>query len=313
MITSISGLIKKDIVHVYKHHWKQFLSIGVVIWLLLFLLNIFVGVSSYTHSFTDTLRDKLGIYFYIKDTAGQESLTYKKVIDLQSNLQKQGLKVMFSSKDDAMKFLEQKIPEVADNFDKFGIDNTLPSTLYVMFKNQSQYNIIKDVVLEYKDIILNNKDFEGSSIKEQENRTLWIINLTNFITTTSLVIIICIVLTIFILLVFLTRFFFHYFQKHVEIKNLLGGSSYEITKEFTLVNFITLAFGFGLALILMLVTWSSLGVYINQIFSIQLIDIVSQSSNRIVLIAFAAEIILFALFSFIYSYFYSVSVSKKIY
>ncbi|HCB52005.1 TPA: hypothetical protein DEP21_05605 [Patescibacteria group bacterium] len=135
-------------------------------------MNIFVGVSSYTHSFTDTLRDKLGIYFYIKDTAGQESLTYKKVIDLQSNLQKQGLKVMFSSKDDAMKFLEQKIPEVADNFDKFGIDNTLPSTLYVMFKNQSQYNIIKDVVLEYKDIILNNKDFEGSSIKEQENRTL---------------------------------------------------------------------------------------------------------------------------------------------
>ena len=59
------------------------------------------------------------MYFYIKETPETQDITYKKIIELQNSLQKQGLKVMFSSKDDAMKFLENKLPEVSENFSKF--------------------------------------------------------------------------------------------------------------------------------------------------------------------------------------------------
>ncbi|MBO4517153.1 hypothetical protein J5751_07160 [bacterium] len=56
--------------------------------------------------------------------------------------------------------MESKIPEITENFEKFGIENTLPSTLYVMFKNEKEYNIMKDIIVANKDIILNVKDVD---------------------------------------------------------------------------------------------------------------------------------------------------------
>lgn len=313
MITTFSSLVKKDVLHIIKHHWKQFLGVGVLIGFLLFLLNIFLGASAYTYSFGETLKDKLGIYFYIKDTPGEESITYQKVMDLQTNLQKQGLGVMFSSKDDAMKFLENKMPEIASSFNKFGIQNPLPSTLYVMFKNRDQYEGLKTTLLNYKDIILNIKDLDnGTSIRQQENRVLNIINLTNFITTISLIIVVFLSLVIFAFLGFLTSFLFQYFKKHVEIKNLLGGATYETAKEFSIINLLTLAFGFVLCLALLIVSWSILGVSLYNIFGVGFLDIFAHSSLWVVVGGFFGEIIMFALFSLIFSYFYTVSVSNKL-
>jgi cell division protein FtsX len=67
---------------------------------------------------------------------------------------------MFSSKDDALAFLQKKIPDVVSNFQKFGIDNPLPATLYVMFDNDSKYEALKTIILKNKDIILNTKDID---------------------------------------------------------------------------------------------------------------------------------------------------------
>jgi len=146
------------------------------------LLNIFLGASLYANHFSTQLKDKLGIYFYIKDTPGQEDQTYKDVILMKDELTTQGLKVMYSSKDDALAFLQSKVPDVVNNFQKFGIDNPLPATLYVMFGNDAQYAALKSVILQHKDIILNTQDVDsGTTIKQQENRTLTIINLSNFI------------------------------------------------------------------------------------------------------------------------------------
>ncbi|MEI7562834.1 MAG: permease-like cell division protein FtsX [bacterium] len=105
---------------------------------------------------------------------------------MKDELQSNGLKVMFSSKDDALAFLQKKIPDVVDNFQKFGISNPLPATLYVMFSTDSQYTALKNVILKHKDIILNIKDIDaGSTIKQQENRILTVINLSNLIVGVS--------------------------------------------------------------------------------------------------------------------------------
>jgi cell division protein FtsX len=123
---------------------------------------MFLGISLYAHQFTGELRDKLGMYFYIKDdVANQTSDTYKRIINMKSDLESHGLKVMFSSKEDALAFLEKKVPDVVSNFQKFGIENPLPATLYVMFANDNQYNALKTVILKNKDIILNTQDIDA--------------------------------------------------------------------------------------------------------------------------------------------------------
>jgi cell division protein FtsX len=68
---------------------------------------------------------------------------------------------MFSSKEDAFEFLQKRVPDVVTSFEKFGIENPLPATLYVMFHNDSEYKILKDVILEHKDIILNAEDVDA--------------------------------------------------------------------------------------------------------------------------------------------------------
>ena len=130
------------------------------------------------------------MYFYIKEDTTQTNEIYKRVINLKDELEANGLKVMFSSKDDALAFLQKKIPDVVSNFQKFGIDNPLPATLYVMFDSDSKYEALKTIILKNKDIILNTKDIDsGSTLKQQENRVLTIINLSNFIVWLSYIII----------------------------------------------------------------------------------------------------------------------------
>jgi len=101
------------------------------------------------------------MYFYIKEDTTQADAIYKQVISLKDELEANGLKVMFSSKDDALAFLQKKIPDVVSNFQKFGIENPLPATLYVMFDSDSKYESLKTIVLKYKDIILNTKDIDS--------------------------------------------------------------------------------------------------------------------------------------------------------
>jgi cell division protein FtsX len=118
-------------------------------------------VSLYANQFTGQLKDRLGMYFYIKETVDQSGDINKRVITLKDELEAKGLKVMFSSKDDALAFLQKKIPDVVSNFQKFGIDNPLPATLYVMFDNDSKYEALKTIILKNKDIILNTKDIDS--------------------------------------------------------------------------------------------------------------------------------------------------------
>ena len=132
MISNFTSFLKQDVLGLIKHHWKQLVGVSFLMGFILFLLNIFLGVSFYAHWFNDQLQDKLGMYFYIKDDPTTQSITYKKVIALQDELAKQDIKTTFSSKEDALSFLEQKIPDIMGNFDKFGVENPLPSTLYVI-------------------------------------------------------------------------------------------------------------------------------------------------------------------------------------
>jgi hypothetical protein len=43
----------------------------------------------YAHNFSTDLKDKLGMYFYIKEVPGQEDATYKEILLIKDALESQ--------------------------------------------------------------------------------------------------------------------------------------------------------------------------------------------------------------------------------
>lgn len=311
MFTPFSSFLKQDIIGLIKHHWKQLLGMSLVIWFVLFLLNLFLGTSFYIHSFWEWVKDKLGMYFYIKDDVDTQSITYKKVVSLQTDLAKQGIKSSFSSKDDAMKFLESKLPNVMDNFNKFWVENSLPSTIYVMFRSQSEYEALKTTLLNYKDIILNMKDV-ANNIETQENRTLSLINIVNFVWWLLVTVAIILIWIILALLWALTILFTKYFKKQIELRHLLGWFVHETAKEFSFIHLDLLVISFIICGLLVLFGRAILWVSLHHSLSVSFGSFVKQPTTLLVLWSIILEIIFFFAFSYWFSYFYIKQQLKKL-
>ncbi|MDR0369425.1 MAG: hypothetical protein LBH96_02590 [Candidatus Peribacteria bacterium] len=59
------------------------------------------------------------MYFYIKDIPENEANIYKQVMLLREKLQAEGLKVDFSTKEDALQLLQKRLPDLIGSFDRF--------------------------------------------------------------------------------------------------------------------------------------------------------------------------------------------------
>ncbi|MFA7298328.1 MAG: hypothetical protein WC010_01660 [Candidatus Absconditabacterales bacterium] len=308
---SLSKIFKHDLSSLLKTSWTNVLGVSIFIGFLLFLLNIFLGISLYSHQFTGDLKDRLGMYFYIKEDTTQTNEIYKKIITLKDELESKGLKVMFSSKDDALAFLQKKIPDVVSNFQKFGIDNPLPATLYVMFDSDNKYESLKTIILKNKDIILNTKDIDtGSTLQQQENRVLTIINLSNFVIGLSYVIIAILLLIILSFLGFLLKNIFHTFHRELEVKKTLGATYKQITQGFVALTVNVLGFSFLICLALLLVSGITINFYIYSLFNVTLLSMFSNIA--LILGIFIAEILVVAGVGFGFSYFFARALNKKL-
>jgi hypothetical protein len=178
----------------------------------------------------------------------------------------QGIKVDFSSKDDAFNYLEDKIPEITKNFDKFGIENPLPSTLYVMFNNQKEYNIMKNVIIANKDIILNIKDIDKwATLVQQENRSLKIINIMNIIRNSFYFIMVMLTIIIITFTQHILKHFFYEFYKEIEIKRLLWATQNDANWWFLLTLLFTISIWFIIWFILTYVTFNILNHHLLSI------------------------------------------------
>jgi len=310
-ITMLKKIFKQEFTHLIKTSWTPIIWVSIFIGFLLFLLNIFLGISLYANQFTGEIKDRLGMYFYIKDIPDQEAETYKRVISLKDQLESKWLKVMFSSKDDALNFLEKKIPDVVNNFQKFGIDNPLPSTLYVMFDSNTTYESLKNIIIQNKDIILNIKDIDSwSTLQQQENRTLNIINLSNFIIWLSYVIITTLFLIVLSLIWFLLRHFFQTFHKELEIKKTLWATYHQIMTWFLSLSIHVLWFSFIICLLLLFISWMTINYYIYTLFGTSIWGIFNNIS--LVLWVLLTEIIIVAWTGFGFSYFFARILNKKL-
>lgn len=253
------------------------------------------------------MKDKLGMYFYIREDTWATDTLYQEVMLIKDELTQQWLTVTFSSKDDALSFLQKKIPDVVENFQKFGIDNPLPATLYVMFSTDAQYEAMKTTILKHKDIILNVQDVD---IKQQENRILTTINFSNLVVVIAYCIIALILIIVFTFLWFLLKTIFSSLHKEFEVKKLLGASHLDITKSFIVITVDIVIFAFIICGILLILSWITLNIFLTSLFSISLLSVLANAA--VLLIAFIIELIVIWGLSIFLAYYFTNKSHKEL-
>ncbi len=254
-----NSILLRDIKRIIKNNYRKLLWISVIIAFLFYLFNMFVSLGIRFDDINKLVTDKIGIYFYIDDTQADSDQIYKRIINIKDQLSSQDIEVNFSSKDDAFSFLETKIPEITKNFDKFGIENPLPSTLYVMFDNKNEYEIMKDIIIQNKDIILNIKDIDQwASLQQQENRSLRILNIMELLQNSIYFVIIMLSIIIISFTQHLLKSFFFEAYKELQTKKLLWATHKDANGWFILTLLFTITIWFLISLIITCITFTIL-------------------------------------------------------
>ncbi len=305
-------LLLNEIKNILKVYWKQLLIISILMWFLLYILNFFLSLSLYAGHFSDTMRDKLGMYFYINDTVWNEQVIYKEIMDLKDSLEKKWLEVVFSSKKDAFQFLESRVPDVAKSFKKYGIENPLPATLYVMFHNEQEYQVLRENIIQHKNIILNIKDINnGTSLKQQENRVLSIINFTNLFKRIAYVLMGVLWLIFLFFLTFMLENIFQRFRHDLSVKKLLWATHRQVLKSFMWITMKVVSASVVITLILVLLSMFTVNHYLIELFDVSMFVYIHEHMAMF-LVVIAVELLSLFAVSFGVSYWFIKSLNKKI-
>ncbi len=262
-----NSLLRRDTKNIIKNWLKNIIFTWVLIWFLFFIFNIFAGLLLKENKISENITSKIWMYFYIQDE-NQENWDeiYKKIINIKDQLANHWIRSEFSSKNDAFSYLETKIPEITNNFEKFGIENTLPSTLYVMFKNKKEYWIMKDIIVANRDIILNVKDVDKwATLQQQENRALKVIEIISTIKNTTLFIIIMLSVIIITFTQHLLKHFFFDFYKEIQVKKLLWATHTDANWWFLLTLVFTITLWF---IVWYIFTFFTIGIINHHLVSI---------------------------------------------
>jgi cell division protein FtsX len=140
----------------------------------------------------------------------------------------------FLSKDDALASLEKEMPHIQEQFSKYAIKNPLPSTIYIRFQDQQQFERLQTNITQYEDLFQN---FDISSIagfQQQDTRAKQVINMANVGRWVSMGIAVGVVAIIVLFLLYGVMILFLEFQKQIDLDLLLGASYTNIISPFLL-------------------------------------------------------------------------------
>lgn len=219
MKTSLFKLdvIKKDTETLIKTYRIPMALISILMGFLLFLMNIFLGVSIQGQNFNDQMKSKLGVYIYLKDAPNLQ----QQAVNIKTDLEKQGLKVSYTSKDEALQFVERRVEDLTKTLKKYNLENPIPSTLYINYTDADQFSSMKSVLEANKDAILNMNDLSDNAIKTQEKRVLNIINLSNFLQSFGYLTVGLMGISVIVFAIFFLQAMFEHFRRDVQAKKLL--------------------------------------------------------------------------------------------
>ena len=269
--------ISSDTLTILKAYKKPMWAISILMWILIFVLNVFFAWAFFWNTFNDQMKDKLGIYIYLNDVASSEN----DAISIKTSLEEKWIKVSYTSKDDALSFVEKRVPDLTDTFKKYNMDNPLPSTLYINYSNQEEFAIVKEILEANKTKILNLSDVSDNAIKTQEKRVLTVINLSNFLQHFAYFVVLSILLTVIAFAIFFLRTIFSNFYWDIQAKKLLWASASQVIQPFLNVILIALISAFIVAILLLILTSIPLNSYLMALLDVNLFAYISVMSLKI--------------------------------
>ena len=272
--------ISSDTLTILKAYKKPMWAISILMWILIFVLNVFFAWAFFGNTFNDQMKDKLGIYIYLNDVASSEN----DAIRIKTSLEEKWIKVSYTSKDDALSFVEKRVPDLTDTFKKYNMDNPLPSTLYINYSNQEEFAIVKEVLEANKTKILNLSDVSDNAIKTQEKRVLTVINLSNFLQHFAYFVVLSILLTVIAFAIFFLRTIFSNFYWDIQAKKLLWASASQVIQPFLNVILIALIVAFIVAILLLIITSIPLNSYLMALLDVNLFAYISVMSLKIAVV-----------------------------
>lgn len=250
-----------ELKHSIKSYTGLFVKNAFLVAFLFILLNLFLGVGVYVKDLAKQVQNKMGVYLYLNDTPWNETKVYNQVLAIKKDLEEHDVQVKFVSKEDAFNFLEKKLPNITENFNKFDIENPLQSTLYLTFKDKKSYEYTAQTLAKNKEIISNYNDIKkGTSLHAQNNRVIGIMNLSYF----AQIFIYSVIVILFVLLLVLLRYFLktltHHFHQDMYRKKIMGATKLQIIVP--LLSYTMLSVFLGVVISIFLSLW--LGVVVNH-------------------------------------------------
>ncbi len=279
-------MIIKNFFRLFKTNIIQIFATVFLLSFLVFFLNILITLTINVYWFSNELKGKLWIYLYFKEwnTPSEISKNYSSIINLKTSLENKWIKVKYLSKQEAIKTLSKRLPKIIQNFEKYGIKNPIPPTMYITFKSEREYNIVKKIVenKKYEDILLNLSDiWAKNSFKTQEARISKIIEFSNFMIKFYIFLSIILFVIILWFLVLILKINFYSFKEQIEVEKLIWFSILQIKAPFLLYTLFIILISFILSLMYGGILVNYLNVYFQNVFNFDLIKVINNNLNYI--------------------------------
>lgn len=132
--------------------------------------------------------------------------------------------------------MAKKLPNILEQLSAYGIENPLPPTIYIVYRNQEQYEAMKSVVSRYDDAVstLDNISLK-SSFEEQTRRASKLVTMMHVLLAICFVLIGGVLIMIGMVMSYIVTNLFYRFQSQIELTALLGGAWRVIVAPFVWV------------------------------------------------------------------------------
>lgn len=132
--------------------------------------------------------------------------------------------------------MAKKLPNILGQLEKYGIQNPLPPTIYVTYRDQLQYETIRSIVARH-DVAISNLDnlSLNTSFQEQTRRVSKLVTMMHIVISVCIFLVIGVIVMIAMIVSYIITTLFYRFQSQLELATLIGGSWSVILAPFLLM------------------------------------------------------------------------------
>ncbi len=161
-------IIKLALTNFWRNKFLSFATITVIA-LILFSFNIILNINLSSQSIINELNKKVDIILYLKDDSDliQVDAFVKELLSL-----KEITKVIYTSKEEALKNFQDTYALGEDIFQKYGLENKLPANIQIITSSSFDHEIIMSYIQnsQFSDLLENiESDKESQEIAQKLN------------------------------------------------------------------------------------------------------------------------------------------------